>query len=210
MPSYCCSELATLELLKDVAEHQRVTVTGKVLSVSGTEQITMKSSGKLLTKRDFVIADCTAVYRGVAWQDYMETVKEEHSYKMCNATVKSFNGLKYVSIGENSVIEEIEDIGEVIDDTEIEDPPGGTQVVKGEIVAVIAVDAYKSCRNCNAKVIKGSKFMGECSKCNTKMKITKYNDQNVETNRGLQEGSGVSTVGPSGACSPLTFSLYIK
>jgi len=46
-------------------------------------------------------------------------------------------------IGENCIIKEIEDIGEVIDDVNIEDPPGADQVVKGEIVAVIAMDEYK-------------------------------------------------------------------
>jgi len=103
----------------------------------------------------------------------METIKKEHSYKICNATVRSSNGSKYTSIGENSVVKVIEDIGEVIDDVELDDPPGGAQVVKGEIVLVIGVGVYKSCRNCNAKV---SKYMGECSKCNPKMKINKCND----------------------------------
>jgi len=64
--SYCSAKSTTLELVKDVAEHQHVTVTGKVVSASGTEQVTIKNSGKCLLKMDFVIADCTAVYRGVA------------------------------------------------------------------------------------------------------------------------------------------------
>jgi len=46
--SHCCPELRTLELLKDVAEHQHVSVTGKVLSVSANEKISMKNSGKVL------------------------------------------------------------------------------------------------------------------------------------------------------------------
>jgi len=179
--SYYSPELTTLELVKDVAEHQHVTITGKVVSVSATEQVILKNSGKSLLKMDFVIADCTAVYRGVAWEGHIKTVKEEHSYKICNATVRSINGSKYISIGENCAIKEIEDIGEVIDDVNIEDPPGAAQVIIGEIVAVIAMDEYKSCRNCTAKVIEegGKLAMGVCSKCNTKMKLSKCNKQCV-------------------------------
>ena len=50
--------------------------------------------------------------------------------------------------------------------------------MKGEVVALVSMDEYKSCRNCNAKVVEGGKFaMGECSKCNTKMKMSKCNKQ---------------------------------
>ena len=73
--SYSSPELTTLELLKDVAEHQQVTVTGKVVSVSDTEKITMKSNGKSLLKLDFVIADCSSVYRGVAWEGHIKNSK---------------------------------------------------------------------------------------------------------------------------------------
>ena len=75
---YCCPELTTLELVKDVAK--QLTVTGKVVSVSDTEQVTMKNSNKSLSKMDFTIvftiADCTAVYRGVVWENQIKTIKE--------------------------------------------------------------------------------------------------------------------------------------
>ena len=54
---YCNTELTTLELVKDVAEHQHVTVTGKVIFVSDAEEISMKNSDKSLSKMDFIIAD---------------------------------------------------------------------------------------------------------------------------------------------------------
>ena len=73
---------------------------------------------------------------------------------------------------------EIKDIGEVIDDVNIEDAPGAAQVVKGEIVAAISMDEYRNCRNCNAKAVDWDRLvMVECSKCNTKMKMSKCNKQ---------------------------------
>ena len=41
------------------AEHQHITVKGKVVAVSCIEKINVKSSGQVLTKRDCVIADST-------------------------------------------------------------------------------------------------------------------------------------------------------
>ena len=67
----------------------------------------------------------------------------------------------------------IEDIGEVIDDENVASQSGSAKVVKGEIVAVIAIDMYKGYCNCNAKMINGNGPVGVCSKCSTKVKFTK-------------------------------------
>lgn len=45
----------------------------------------------------------------------MNVLKEEDSYKFLNATVRSFNGSKYISLGEKSEIQKIKDIGDVLD-----------------------------------------------------------------------------------------------
>ena len=41
----------------------------------------------------------------------------------------------------------------MIDDENVASQSGSAKVVKGEIVAVVAIDVYKGCRNCNAKMI---------------------------------------------------------
>ena len=66
---------------------------------------------------------------------------------MSNITVRSFNGTKYLLVGVGCNIEEIENIGEVIDDMNIESESGRVKVVKAETVAITAVDVYKGCRN---------------------------------------------------------------
>jgi len=85
-------------------------------------------------------------------------------------------GAKYLSVGENCNIEEIPDIGEVVDNANLEDEPGRAKVVHGEIVGVVSVDMYKACRNCNAKLI-GTGTIATCSKCNTKFKLLKCSSQ---------------------------------
>ena len=174
-----CPNLGTLEELKDSAENQKLNIIGKILSISPPEKLRVKGSGKELQKQDFVIGDCTATCRGVAWEQVVNTLEINQSYKILQVTVRSFNGCKYFSLGETCEIEEIEDIGEVADDDGLDNGNGGVVVVKAEIVAIIGIESYRSCRNCNAKVSTVNKFMGECNKCNAKIKLSRCGEKNV-------------------------------
>ena len=51
--------------------------------------------------------------------------------------------------------------------------------MKAEIVAVIGIDSYRICRNCNAKVSTVNEVMGECNKCNAKVKLSRREGKNV-------------------------------
>ena len=161
------SKVCTLE---DVSEHQRVTVKGKVVEVSAVEKITVKSTGKNFTKRDFVLANLTSQRRCVAWEQHVDDVQEDKSYKLMNVIVRSFNGSKYISVGQESEVVTIEDIGEVIDNSTIEDS-GCAKVCKGEIIGITSVETYRGCINCSAKVVEMSGILADCNKCSTKMKI---------------------------------------
>ena len=126
---------------------------------------------------DIHLADHTAVYRRVVWENHIEMIKDGKSYKFGNVTVRTFNAAKYISLGENCVIEEIDDIENVIDDEVPEDGVRRANVVKADIVG--NVDTYKSCRSCNGKIIESDAPIGLCSKCNSKMKIARCIDHRV-------------------------------
>ena len=173
-----CPVLGTLEEVKDLAEHQQITITGKVLSISKSEQIVSKSSGKHLIKQDFAIADSTAAVRGVAWENYVDVLKENSSYKVTCATVRSFNGANYISVGERSTIEVKSDIGDVVEES-IDGGSGDVKVVNAEIIAVISCESYRSCKNCDGKVNQINQILGKCGKCNTKLKLARCNSKKV-------------------------------
>ena len=146
-----------------------------MIAVSEIEKVMVKHSGKMLNKRDCWFADSTAVYTCVVWEDQIKLLEEEKRYKL--SKVRSFNNRKYLSFGEGC---EIEDIGNVIDDESPESESGRAKVVKGNIVAVILLDLYKGCRNCNAKVVDSSaSTVVVCSKCNTKMKLAGCTNQGI-------------------------------
>ena len=164
-------EVKCLEEVKYLAVNQHVSVSGKVVSIEAAEMVHVKARSVTLKKEAFVLADGTGVIRGVAWEKDAGVVKVGCSYKFCNVTVRSFGGAKYLSLSENSAIEEVEDIGEVVE--EDADDPVGVKIVKGEIVHVEKCDTYDSCRTCRAKVIAINETIGKCSKCEAKVKMSK-------------------------------------
>ena len=169
----CCPEFQTLEELKDAAEYQQVTFSGKVLSISAVEELVKKGTGKHLCKQEFVVADATASSPGVAWEQHLHQLKEDGSYKILNATVTSFNGVKYLSLGDKEVITTVGDLGDVVDESTYKGH-GGITGIQAEIVTILKVETYIGCRNCNNKVTQVG-AIGECTKCNAKMKISKCN-----------------------------------
>lgn len=117
--------------LKDLYEHQQVSLTGKVQLVLVVEEVVFKSTGKRPSKQEFVFADCTASCRGVLWEQHINEVKENCCYNVINATVRSFNGTKYVSIGEKAMIKAVNDIGDDVDELACDE--SGIVVVKAEV-----------------------------------------------------------------------------
>ena len=91
------------------------------------------------------------VDRGVAWEQHLHQLKEDGSYKILNETVTSFNGVKYLSLGDKAVITTVDDMGDVVDESTYKGR-GGITGIQAEIVTIIKEKTYIGCRNCNNKV----------------------------------------------------------
>ena len=126
-----------LEMLAEVSENQYVCLKGKVVSIFPIQEVNVKSSGRKLKKMDMHLANHTAVYRCVVWENHIKMIKDGKSYKFGNATIRTFNAAKFISLGKNCVIEEIDDIGDVVDDEVLEDGVRRANVVKADIVAML-------------------------------------------------------------------------
>ena len=102
-------------------------------------------------------------------------IKDGKSYNLGNVTDRSFNGAKFISLGENCVIEEIEEIEVIGNVVNVECVTGRGKVVRADIVEIIAnVDS-----SCNGKLIATDAPIAVCSKCNSKMKIARRNERSV-------------------------------
>ena len=167
------SKIVSVEEVGDVAVNQHVTITGKVNDVEAIVKVHSKNYDQPLRKQDFSFGDCTGICRGVVWEKDVGCVEVGGSYRLEDVTVRSFNGVKYVSVSEKSRIVKVDDVGEVVDE-DVAEGSGGMLVVKGEVTGVSPVDEYRSCMNCKgSKVVELSELVGECRKCGMQIKLRK-------------------------------------
>ena len=50
-----------------------------------------------------------------AWEDSAGSLVFEKTYRFVNVTVRSYNNIKYVSLSEASSVEEVDDLGDVVE-----------------------------------------------------------------------------------------------
>lgn len=174
---FSISNVSTIEEIRELTVNQHIDIVGKVFDIQPTEKLTSKSGDKKLNKQDLTLGDCTACCRCVAWENHIGVLEEDRSYRFNNVTVRSFNGVKYLSLSEASTITAIDDIGEIVEEYPNE---GQTlKVVEAEIHGVLNIEEYKSCMSCQAKVVEVNMGIGQCGKCGMKMKITRCENSTV-------------------------------
>ena len=166
-------EVVTIEEVMNLAINQCVTVVGKVVRVDAAMEVNSKES-KVLMKQDCILSDSNGSCRVVLWQGDIGKLKEGQCYRMCRVSVRRY-GVNYLVMSESTEVEEVADIGDVFCDDEEEIVPGGKRqsVAEGEIAAVLCVDDYSSCVSCRGKVRAISSVVGNCMKCNAKVKLTR-------------------------------------
>ena len=148
-----------------LGEYERVTVEGKAVELNEAKEV---SGGK--HKQDVVIGDSSGSTKLTLWEEEIGKVVEGKSYRFTAMMVREFKGKKFLSTSKvDSIISEIEDIGEIIldeEESEIDDD----ELIKVHNVKVIGVNrltVYTACIKCNSKVEVDidDEEVGECTKC---------------------------------------------
>ena len=121
-----------------LAGNEEVTVTVKVKSVDPPEEV-KKRDGKSLQKQDCVVGDSDGCCRVVVWEGDVGKMKEEKTYKLVKVAVKSFRGVNFLSVGRESQIVMVDDIGEIaeVEDGDLEEKGIVRRVVVGEVDGVV-------------------------------------------------------------------------
>jgi len=65
-------------------------------------------------------------------------------------------------VGEKSIIEQTDDISDVVGEELVYHGAGDITVLKAEIIAVIGVERYISCRMCDRIVVEINEMLGKC------------------------------------------------
>ena len=166
------TKLSKLEDVNDVAVHQKVIIQGKVTIVKSAEQVESNFTGKKFVKQDCVIADQSGAYRVVLWEEAVDMLEAGTSYKISEVAVKMYSGKKYFTLTDNSTVEVINDIGEVVEGAADSGMCRGKLVV-GEVIGVVSCEEYLGCMSHKVKDGECNEMIGQCGKCGMKQKLSR-------------------------------------
>ena len=128
--------MVNLKEVLSLVTFQRVTCEAKVVSVDEVEEV---SGGK--KKQDVLLGDSTGTLRLTLWEEEIGKMEEGVSYKLCGMVVREFRGRKFLSTSkQNSVIETIDDIGDV--EEEDTDEEGNSTLKQSQAIQVYIDTLY--------------------------------------------------------------------
>ena len=163
------SASVAIKMITNMDHDTMITITGKVLKVG--EDVEIRAG---LVKRDVVIADNTGNVVVTLWQERRNEVKMNYSYKLANASIRQYNGEKYVSVTSNCRIEEVDDVGGV-DEDGVQDFSDGyctSKELKGCTIVMVTKYSNKLvCVCCGGSVVAVSDKFGRCGKCEGKQRL---------------------------------------
>jgi hypothetical protein len=157
------------DMIDNISVRSRVSIKRKVISLEETETI-KAANGNLFTKRECIFSDRSKASRLVLWENLTDLLQTNKCYTIRSVYVKTYNGQKYFSSTDDSVIQEIADLGEVsLIESNSEDE------IIGEIVGVLSNNSFHSCISCASKVeqFQDSDVIGRCSKCGLRQRISR-------------------------------------
>ena len=148
-----------LDRLPDIDVFVKVTVSAKVKEVKDAEAIGDK------LKQDVILADSTGFAKLTLWEEYVTSLIEGRSYRFKNLVVKSYQSSKYLSRGEGTDVDSINDIGIVATTSCVAEECCSTTLNNCIVVGVPELETYKLCLKCKSRVEPVSSLLGSCSNC---------------------------------------------
>lgn len=115
-------EIVHLDEIKRLDVSECITCEVKVLSV---ETPVIRRGFHI---QEFIVGDAKGTIRLTVWENQIESMEVEKSYRVSNVTVKEFNGEKNLSTVKGTSCIEIDDIGDVYTEDEDKDDNGKCQI----------------------------------------------------------------------------------
>ena len=138
--------------------YQKVTAEVKVLMIMEAIEV---SGGK--KKQDVTVGDKSGTVKVSLWEEHIDTLQKETSYRLKNFVVREYASQKYLSMPKaGAVITPIDNIGDVVQP--VSENASSTDIFNVEIIGVPQLDCYKACLKCKARVEPLTPHLGKCSK----------------------------------------------
>jgi hypothetical protein len=161
--STCDSKLIQLKDLDNLNPYDTVDVLVKVAEL---DEILKTKGGK--SKQDIVIADATGMARFTVWEQTTGNLSVGNSYSLRNILVREYNNEKSLTTNyDQSLIEEIADIGGVFANPETSLISSSKSLNNVRIIGIIYLKQYPKCLKCNSKVVNScdDDEIGKCTAC---------------------------------------------
>lgn len=138
------SSITKLSQLQHLEIFSKLNVKVKVVTIDETTLVGEADR----KKQDVIIADDSHEAKLTLWEDQVDSVSLGRSYLLSQYVVRIYQGEKYISRGENSQFEPIEDIGLVAYTLQNQ----YLTLYHVTILGVPELDCYKVCMKCKARV----------------------------------------------------------
>ena len=161
-------ELVLLSELTSLSINDKVNVCGKVMELKNVVE-RKKGDGSSILKRDSVFGDNSCSVRLVLWEGDINKLAVGNSYRLVNVCVRQWQGVSYLSLSADAIINALADIGEV-EDNVISSTK--SKEICSEVLAVLNVVIYLACWLCNSKIAQ-EESLSVCSKCGAVMKTSR-------------------------------------
>lgn len=133
--------------IKHLTDYTTISLHGKLKTSHSTKEEVKLRTGCKLMKLDCVIADHTDVIKITLWDNQISAVEDRKTYKIEKGKVRTFQGEKYVTLNEDSVI--------TLTKKEMSVVPEFSQVIEEEkslivteIDGVDSLQRYARCQSC--------------------------------------------------------------
>ena len=154
----------TLDALPTMGIFEKVTTAVKAIVVKEPDSVGDKQ------RQDVIVADETGTARVCLWEDDINKLVENSSYRLQNFTVSEYQSTKYLSVArEGTEIVSIADIGIVSE--AVRDEHECTTINNVQVIGVPLLDKYRACLQCKARVEPLTPPLGKCTKADCQRRL---------------------------------------
>ena len=157
------------DIINDCKVEDCINVRVKVVKLGEIDEVS--KDGQLLKKQSVSVADSSGIMDVMLWQQSVDDLKLNCSYKLIGVRVKKSI---FLSMSTSTVVQISEDIGNAMLATDIDSvKPHKAAVTVGEIIGCDNVQVYHSCCFCKGRLNTPSNDIATCTSCEATCRVSK-------------------------------------
>lgn len=164
--------ISKINAIQEATDFSVVVIKAQVHIISAPKKV--KTANSDLQKIQCKAADDTAAIRMTVWQDKINTFKDGHFYKIAQCRIRSYQNQKYLSVGCDTKITELEtvDFQPVADIDTNDNPDELITITVNKLDGVQQIDRFHKCKKCGCKLNPLQSRIHTCEVCGLSQMIS--------------------------------------